>query len=279
VLDDGGLEVGAKYTIDGGLAGKQRLDVLARVCEPGTALLFDQVGVAEGAACLDVGCGGGHVSRELARRAGASGKVLGIDLDETVLELARVDVLAAELTNVEFRCGDAMQLEPATYDLAYARCLLSHVDDPAGVVAAMAAAVRPGGAVVVEDIDFTGYFCHPPSRAHELYLDWYRETVGRRGGDADLGLTLPALLGGVGLEDVSVSVSQACAVRGETKLIPPLTLERIADAVLGEGVASAEELGATVRELYELAEDSTTIMGMPRLVQAWGSVPGAVAAN
>ena len=43
------MTVGAMYTIEGGEAGKARLDVLARVCVPGTAALFDQVGVKAGA--------------------------------------------------------------------------------------------------------------------------------------------------------------------------------------------------------------------------------------
>jgi len=73
--------------------------------------LFDKVGISKGARCLDVGCCGGHVSRELARRVGARGSVVAIDLDATVLDLARADAAAAGITNVEFRCGDATQLD------------------------------------------------------------------------------------------------------------------------------------------------------------------------
>jgi 2-polyprenyl-3-methyl-5-hydroxy-6-metoxy-1,4-benzoquinol methylase len=167
----------ARYTIDGGLAGKERLDVLARVCSSGTRRLFDAVPVRAGVRCLDIGCGGGQVSRELAKRAGPSGSVLGIDLDDTVLELARADSSSAGATNVEFQRGDATQMDLSGFDVAYARCLLSHVSDPAGVVTAMAAAVRPGGVVIVEDIDFGGYFCHPVCDAHDSYMEWYREAT------------------------------------------------------------------------------------------------------
>src|SRR5437879_2295690 len=148
----------ARYTIDGGLAGKEPLDVLARACAAGTSRLFDAVGVEAGARCVDVGCGGGHMSKELAQRAGTRGSVLGIDLDDTVLELARADLPPDGAANVEFQRGDATQLNLSSFDVAYARCLLSHMADPAGVVAAMAAAVRPAGVVIVEDIDFGGYF-------------------------------------------------------------------------------------------------------------------------
>jgi 2-polyprenyl-3-methyl-5-hydroxy-6-metoxy-1,4-benzoquinol methylase len=175
----------ARYTIAGGVAGKERLDLLARVCEPGTNALLDHVGIRPHARCLDVGCGGGHVSRELARRAGVTGSVVGIDLDDAVVELARVDVVAAGLTNVEFRCGEATKLDESSYDVVYARFLLSHVADPAPVVERMVRALKPGGTAIIEDIDFAGHFCHPPSTAHDRYVALYRSTpadAARRGG-------------------------------------------------------------------------------------------------
>lgn len=225
----------ATYTIDGGVAGKERLDVLARVCAPGTNALLDRVQINAGARCVDIGCGGGHVSRELAQRLGDQGSVLGIDIDATVLDLARADAVTAGITNIEFRPGAATELGEAAYDVAYARCLLSHVEDPAQVLAAVARALKAGGVAIIEDIDFSGYFCHPPCRAHDRYVELYRETVRRRGGNADLGPALPALLQHAGFEQIDVAVSQACALQGEPKLIPPLTLERIADAVIAEG--------------------------------------------
>ena len=137
----------------------------------------------------------------------------------------------------------------------------------------MAAAVRPGGVVIVEDIDFGGYFCYPACRAHDNYMKWYRETVRRRGGSADLGPMLPELLGDAGIENVSASVSQECDVSGDTKLIPPITLERIADAVVSEGVATEEDVADALDDLFARSADTTTLMGMPRIVQAWGTTP------
>ncbi len=245
--------------------------MLARLCAPGTNALFDRVGIGHGAHCVDVGCGGGHVSRELANRVGAAGSVVGIDLDPNVLALATQEASEAGITNIEFRCGDATQLDRSDYDVAYARCVLSHVGDPARVVSAMAATLKPGGVVVLEDVDFTGHFCFPHCEAHDRYVELYRETVRRRGGNADLGPSLPSLLQAAGLEDIGVAVWQGCALEGDAKMISPLTLARIADSVVSEGVASAEEVAETVAALHEFAADPTTVMSMPRFVQAWGS--------
>jgi SAM-dependent methyltransferase len=263
----------ATYTIDGGTPGKERLDVLARVCEPGTTALLDRVGISAGDRCLDLGCGGGHVTRELALRAGEKGFVLGIDVDATVLELARKDLRAAGISGVELRRADATELRESDYNVAYTRFLLSHLAEPARVIQSMADALKPGGVAIIEDIDFSGYFCEPPHRAHDRWVQLYRETVRRRGGNADLGPKLPALLQRAGLERIGVSISQEYALEGEPKLIPALTLQRIAGAVSAEGVASAREVAQTIEELHALSTDTSTLMGMPRVVQAWGTRP------
>jgi SAM-dependent methyltransferase len=263
----------ARYTIDGGHAGKQRLDLLARVCAPGTNALLDRVGVRPGARCLDAGCGGGHVSQELARSAGPHGHVLAVDLDDAVLDLATADAAAAGIATIEFRHGDATALRESGFDVAYARFLLSHLTDPAQMVATVAAALAPGGAAVLEDVSFGGYICHPPCAAHDDWLAMYRETVRRRGGNADLGPALPTLLRDAGFENVAVSVSQPCGLEGDVKLIPAVTLERIAQAVVAEGVATADEVARTAAELYAHAADPATLMGMPPVLQAWGRLP------
>ena len=110
------------------------------------------------------------MSLELARRVGPNGAVVGIDMDATVLERAATDAHAAGISNVEFRAGDAGEVGGGPYDVAYARFLLSHVGDPVAVLGGMVGAVRPGGVVVVEDTDFTGSFCHPPSAPFERWI-------------------------------------------------------------------------------------------------------------
>jgi SAM-dependent methyltransferase len=263
----------ARYTIEGGEAGKQRLDVLALVMHPLTASALARAGVASGHRCLDVGCGGGHVSRLLAERVGVGGRVVGIDIDPTVIELARADAQADAIANVDFRVGDATSIEDGPYDVAYARFLLSHIDDPATLIACLIAMLAPGAVVILEDIDFTGSFCHPDCAAYRRYVELYRETVRRRGGNADVGPMLPALLLDAGLEDVEVNVCQPAGLTGEAKLISPLTLERISTSAVDEGVASADEVDDLLAELYANYENPRSVMSLPRVVQSSGRVP------
>ena len=259
----------SRYAIEGGLSGKTRLNVIAEAMRPATTALLAAAGVAEGARCLDVGCGGGHVTLELARLVGPGGSVVGIDLDTQVLELARADADAEGLANVEYRHGAAQELGGGPYEVVYARFLLSHVGDPGGVVEAMTKVAAPGGVVIVEDIDYTASFCHPDSAAFRRYVELYQETVRRRGGDSGIGPALPSLLRSAGLRSVAVSVAQPVALDGPLKMANYLTLDRIAKAVIAEGVASLAEVQALLAELLVLTEDSTTLLSVPRIVQSW----------
>ena len=261
------------YAIAGGAAGKQRLDHLARVMAPSTSALLDRAGITAGSKCVDVGCGGGHVTRELARRAGEGGWVVGIDADEQLLELAAADVVCAGLTNVEFRCQDAARLDERKYDVAYARLLLSHVTDPERVLDAMVSSVRPGGVVVVEDLDISDFRCYPPIPAQDRLAEIYRETIRRRGGDPHIGQSLPTRLHETGLQAIGVAITQPSALQGDPKLVGPMALGAMTASVVGEGVADAEEVARIVDELYQHAADPSTLMGVPRIVQAWGAKP------
>ena len=78
-----------RYVLRGGRWGYERLQLLARVRRADTAELLRLAGLRPGLRCLDLGCGGGEVTFELARLAGPSGSVVGIDLDEVELALAR----------------------------------------------------------------------------------------------------------------------------------------------------------------------------------------------
>lgn len=258
------------YAIEGGRAGKERLDVLSAVTRPATLSLLERAGVRSGQRCIDVGCGGGSVSRELARLVGGAGTVLGIDFDADVLRLARADAAADELSNVTFRVGDATAIDGGPFDVAYARFLLSHVGDPAAVVRAMADSLTPGGVVIVEDTDFGGAFCHPPSEAFDRAMALYPAAVRGRGGDPNVGRALAAHLRRAGLRDVEVAVSQPAALTGPVKHVTMLTQQRIRASVLEQGLAGAAELDRVETDLREFLEDSTTLVGTPRIVQAWG---------
>ena len=258
------------YVIRGGVEGRERLRILARVVRPTTRSLLERVGLRADMACLDVGCGGGDATCEIARIVGPRGRAVGVDMDATKIELARAEAAEAGLS-AEFRVSDAgTSAGAAEFDVVYARFLLTHLSDPGAVLTQMIGHVRPGGNVVVEDIDFRGHFCHPESVAFRRYVDLYSAVVRRRGGDPDIGPRLPELLREAGCERIEMNVVQPAGMEGDVKLIAPLTMDNIAEAVVTEGLASKEEVDNVVGELYASAEDPSVVVGIPRIVQAWG---------
>lgn len=259
------------YIIRGGLEGRERLRVIARVLQPTTDALFERVGVERGVSVLDAGCGGGDVTLDLARRVGPHGTVVGFDMDDTKLALAREEAARRQLTNVRLQCCDITALvDERTYDVVYSRFLLSHLPDPAGAVAKLFLALRPGGCLLVEDVDHSGCFCVPDLPAYRSYASFYRQVAARRGVDPDIGPRLPGLLIEAGCRSVELNVVQPAALTGETKIAVPLTLENIAPAILAEKLASRQDLDTIIDELYAAAHDGTTLMSFPRIVQAWG---------
>jgi SAM-dependent methyltransferase len=260
-----------QYVIRGGVEGRERLRVLSRVMRPTTTSLLDRLGLRDGHVCADVGCGGGDVALEMARRVAPTGKVLGFDFDQTKLDLARTEAKELGVENVEFSGVDVCKgIHAPPLDVVYARFLLTHLADPTRVLSALNRVMRPDGVVAVEDIDFGGYFTYPYSAAFERYHELYCATVERRGGDPFIGRRLPELLRQAGFHVVDVCVVQPMALTGEPKLLNALTMENIAGAVLEDGLATESEIARLVAELYAFAADPTTLAGAPRIVQAWG---------
>lgn len=161
------------YLIRGGSEGRERLRLLARVLQPTTAALLDRAGVAAGMRCLDVGCGGGDVTLELARRAGPGGSAVGIDMDAAKIGIARDEAAEIGVANVEFITApldDA--IFDGEFDVVYARFLLTHRRDPAETVHRFVGWLRPGGVMVAEDIDYSGYFVYPRSEVTRSTARW-----------------------------------------------------------------------------------------------------------
>jgi ubiquinone/menaquinone biosynthesis C-methylase UbiE len=120
-----------RYVIRGGRDGYNRLLLLARASWPDTAALFSRAGIRPGMRCVDLGCGGGELTFEMARLVGPGGSVTGVDMDEVKLGLARKAAVEREVSNVEFVAGNVNNWdEPDAYDVVYLRFLLQHLSEP-----------------------------------------------------------------------------------------------------------------------------------------------------
>jgi SAM-dependent methyltransferase len=270
-MSDSSADALSHYAIRGGNPGRERLRLIASTLRPTTVALFDRLAIGEGHICLDVGCGGGDVTLELARRVGPRGLAVGTDIDDEKLELARSEAAAQGVGHITYERGDIRNQSPSrTYDFVYARFLLSHLPDPLAAAVALHRHVRPGGLVVLEDIDASGTFAWPPCPALERYQELYASVVRGRGGNPDIGTRLPELLLDAGFDDVDINVVQPASLRGPMKSIHAITMENIADALIADGIASRDECNALIRDLHAYGADPRTVTSLPRIVQTWG---------
>jgi hypothetical protein len=134
-------------------------------------------------------------------------------------------------------------------------------------------AVRPAGALVVEDADFEGQFCHPPEDAFGFWVERYQRVLRSFGGDPLSGRKLAARFAEAGIPLPHVDVVQRAHLEGEAKLLPLLTVEATAEAMIDGQVATAEEIEVAVQRLTTLAADSSTLFGSPRNFQVWTRRP------
>jgi ubiquinone/menaquinone biosynthesis C-methylase UbiE len=224
--------------------------------------------------CLDLGCGGGEVTFDLAVAAGPTGSVTGVDRDAEKLALARESARERGIGNVDFRVGNVNDWdEPGAYDFVYCRFLFQHLARPADLLRRMWAAVRAGGVIAVEDADFDGLFCDPDNDGFDFYRTMYQEVCRRNGGDPGIGRKLYRYFGQAGIPDPRVRLAQGLAAPEDLKVISVLTLEAIADAITGAGLASTDAVAAALADLRAFAATPGTLIGDPRTFQVWAERP------
>ena len=94
------------------------------------------------------------------------------------------------------------------YDLVYSRLLLDNVARPAEVLSAMCGMLKPGGKLVAECTDYSGWYCYPDLAAFDRAVELVSEERTRTGGFPDIGARLPVLFLDAGLADVRMRIFQ-----------------------------------------------------------------------
>ncbi|MEU3713517.1 methyltransferase domain-containing protein [Streptomyces catenulae] len=248
-------------------AERARLENICALYDPGTAELCDRLGLAPGWRCLDVGAGTGGVAQRLADRVGPDGEVLAVDADTRFLEPLAGGVLGVRRMDVT-----AEPLPEGRFDLVHSRLLLEHLTSPEPVLRSMVRAARPGGWVLVEDIDWTTVRAvDPPSPAHDRVVTALLTALAVGPYDQHFGRKVPRLLRAAGLRDVQVrAVSlplSADPVAGQPAW--DLLIEQLAPRLLAAGLVDQDDLDA----FHRLWRDGDILGFGPLMVSAWGRRP------
>jgi len=118
--------------------------------------IINRAEIKRGTIVLDVGVGTGFLALGAARAVGKTGKVIGVDLSEAMLNKAKENLSKRGLANrVEFRIGDAenVPLEDDSVDVVIGNMILHHCPDPQRAIREMTRVLKPGGKLVVSDLE------------------------------------------------------------------------------------------------------------------------------
>lgn len=240
------------YALGQSPAESHRLHLLNAVYGEASQSLLTATGLTAGWNCLDVGCGTGLITHWLAEQTGPTGVVLGIDISESFLDQARTLAEQHEMRHARFAFSDAsaQDLGAASFDLVYARCLLSHLPQPSRVLHRMVALTKPGGVICIEDIDCGTGLPTTLSPAHQRYWQLYRAVISHHGGDPSLGRKLPRLFHQSGLIPAHVGVVSPTKPASETHRLYPLTLSSLRPAITRSRLATDSEVDDLIAQLH-----------------------------
>jgi len=161
--------INSTYILHGGESGARRLEALAGATWPDSFEFLQSSGLKPGMSFLDVGCGSGELTLRIAKYLGPTSKLVGIDVDRSVIEIARRHASKYSMPpHYEvFDITKGVLTQKQEYDFIYVRFLLTHLINPIGALKNLYDMLHTGGKLVVEDIDFRGHFCHPQSHEFE----------------------------------------------------------------------------------------------------------------
>ena len=164
--------------------------------------LWGRAGLREGDTVLDLGCGPGFTSLDLAQVVGQQGKVLAVDKSPRFVEYLRAECARLGYRHVEPSLGSVEELSlPADrLDAAYARWLLCWLPDPGAVLERTARALKRGGVIALQDyLDWGAMKLIPPSEIFGRVVEACMRSWELGGGTIDVGERLPALAAQLGL--------------------------------------------------------------------------------
>lgn len=199
---------------------------------------------------LDVGCGPGTITVDLARLV-APGRVVGVDRAPDVIDKARAHA-AEQRQALELQTADvyALPFPDASFDVVHAHQLLQHLADPVRALTEMRRVVRPGGVVAARDADYACFAWAPADPLLTRWLELYQAVTRRNSAEPDAGRFLKGWALRAGFTEVQASSSnwtyadRASAAWWGGLWADRCELSSFAEQALSYGLSTREELSA-----------------------------------
>ena len=183
----------ATYTLGRTSHETTRLIEQSRIYGDSTQRLCKRAGIAKGMRVLEIGSGAGDVALMLAELVGPEGRVVGVDVNPTILKTARQRATDAGVRNVEFIAGDARALDFSDqFDAVVGRFVLMYMAEPRKAFAKLITHLRPGSIVAFQEPEYTLYpaLLHPDTPLMNQLIKWILEVFEHSGAHLDMGIGL-----------------------------------------------------------------------------------------
>ena len=203
---------------------------------------------------LDVGCGPGTITLDLAARV-PQGQVTGIDRAADVLAGARQEADRRGMRNLGFAVGDVYHLafDDGAFDVVHAHQVLQHLSDPVGALAEMRRVCRAGGLIAARDADYGGMFWFPEDPELEEWRVLYQRVARALGGEPAAGRRLRSWARAAGFTAVEASAGSWCyTTPSDRTWWGTLWAERLTESPFGD--RAVEQGLATRQDLERLAD-------------------------
>lgn len=253
----------------------QRLRRQAQIWERGTRQLFQRVGLTSGMSCLEIGCGPGESMRLMGEFVGASGSILGLDIDSKIGHEALGMLKTAGPSHFTFREADAEtipEIPEGPFDLTYTRLTLVHAKDPIALLQRMYEWTKPGGYVVAQEYYLRTYSVYPDWSGISEFEKVLYGVFQKAGKDLNLGHKLPQFFvdAGIGYPDGS---DVACELlrfpKRESESMMRAAYASVLPIALKLGITSEADSQGFFRDVSIAASEQRHTILSPLLIGVW----------
>ncbi len=221
---------------------------------------------------LDFGCGPGTISVGLAEAVAPNGRLDGIDMEQTQVEMASREAGRSGVP-AEFRVGDVMDLpfEDNTFDAAHCHAVLMHVPDTAGALAEIKRVLKPDGILAAREGVISSSFFEPHFGSLQKAWSVFGNIMAANGGYPDCGKELPVAIATAGFEIQEVICAFEMFIGPEDKLFWAGFVrswffgDSVVSAAGAHGLASQDDFDRWEQDLEQWLQEPSGWSGL-----AWG---------